>query len=252
MNCILVIIIGLVIGSFLNVCIYRIPLEQSISYPPSHCGSCNHRLKPIDLIPVISYLFLKGRCKYCKEKISITYPLIEILNAVLYLIIFYNYGLTFDFVKYSLLSSLLIVIGIIDYKTQDIYTVTIIFGVISSVIFIAIDFFVNKNSISTYVLGGLIGFLALAIIVIITKGMGIGDAEITLVCGLFLGIKGVIVTLFLGIIIGGIVAIIILALKLKDAKDAMAFGPCLSVAALMYILWGDTIINVYLKMVGII
>ncbi|HBJ1647039.1 UNVERIFIED_ORG: prepilin peptidase [Clostridium botulinum] len=252
MNCILVIIIGLVIGSFLNVCIYRIPLEQSISYPPSHCGSCNHRLKPIDLIPVISYLFLKGRCKYCKEKISITYPLIEILNAVLYLIIFYNYGLTFDFVKYSLLSSLLIVIGIIDYKTQDIYTVTIIFGVISSVIFMAIDFFVNKNSISTYVLGGLIGFLALAIIVIITKGMGIGDAEITLVCGLFLGIKGVIVTLFLGIIIGGIVAIIILALKLKDAKDAMAFGPCLSVAALMYILWGDTIINVYLKMVGII
>lgn len=236
----------------MNVCIYRIPLEQSISYPPSHCGSCNHRLKPIDLIPVISYLFLKGRCKYCKEKISITYPLIEILNAVLYLIIFYNYGLTFDFVKYSLLSSLLIVIGIIDYKTQDIYTVTIIFGVISSVIFMAIDFFVNKNSISTYVLGGLIGFLALAIIVIITKGMGIGDAEITLVCGLFLGIKGVIVTLFLGIIIGGIVAIIILALKLKDAKDAMAFGPCLSVAALMYILWGDTIINVYLKMVGII
>ncbi|NFH68171.1 prepilin peptidase [Clostridium botulinum] len=252
MNYILVIIIGLVIGSFLNVCIYRIPLEQSISYPPSHCGTCNHRLKPIDLVPVISYLFLKGRCKYCKEKISITYPLIEILNAVLYLIIFYNYGLTFDFVKYSLLSSLLIVIGIIDYKTQDIYTVTIIFGVISSVIFMAIDFFVNKNSISTYVLGGLIGFLALAIIVIITKGMGIGDAEITLVCGLFLGIKGVIVTLFLGIIIGGIVAIIILALKLKDAKDAMAFGPYLSVAALMYILWGDTIINVYLKMVGII
>ncbi|NFH90743.1 prepilin peptidase [Clostridium botulinum] len=252
MNYILVIIIGLVIGSFLNVCIYRIPLEQSISYPPSHCGTCNHRLKPIDLVPVISYLFLKGRCKYCKEKISITYPLIEILNAVLYLIIFYNYGLTFDFVKYSLLSSLLIVIGIIDYKTQDIYTVTIIFGVISSVIFMAIDFFVNKNSISTYVLGGLIGFLALAIIVIITKGMGIGDAEITLVCGLFLGIKGVIVTLFLGIIIGGTVAIIILALKLKDAKDAMAFGPCLSVASLMYILWGDTIINVYLKMVGII
>ncbi len=252
MNCILIIIIGLVIGSFLNVCIYRIPLEKSISYPPSHCGSCNHRLKPMDLIPVISYLFLKGRCKYCKEKISITYPLIEILNAVLYLIIFYNYGLTFDFVKYSLLSSLLIVIGIIDYKTQDIYTVTIIFGVISSIIFMAIDFFVNKNAISTYVLGGLIGFLALAIIVIITKGMGIGDAEITLVCGLFLGIKGVIVTLFLGIIIGGIVAIIILALKLKDAKDAMAFGPCLSVAAIMYILWGDTIINVYLKMVGII
>ncbi|WP_105177367.1 prepilin peptidase [Clostridium cagae] len=252
MNCILVIIIGLVIGSFLNVCVYRIPLGQSISYPPSHCGTCNNNLKPMDLIPVLSYLFLRGKCRYCKGKISIRYPLIEILNSILYIVIFLNYGLTLEFFKYSILSSLLIVIGIIDYKTQDIYTVTIIFGIICSIIFMAVDFFVNKNTISTYVLGGLIGFAALAIIVIITKGMGIGDAEITLVCGLFLGIKGVIVTLFLGIIIGGIVAIIILALKLKDAKDAMAFGPCLSIGAIMYILWGDTIINAYLKMVGII
>ncbi|WP_315078208.1 prepilin peptidase [uncultured Clostridium sp.] len=252
MNCILVIIIGLVIGSFLNVCIYRIPLEQSISYPPSHCGSCNHKLKPMDLIPVLSYLFLKGKCRYCKEKISIRYPLIEILNSILYIVIFFNYGLTLEFFKYSILSSLLIVIGMIDYKTQDIYTSTIIFGIICSIIFMAINFFVNKNSILTYVLGGLIGFAALAIIVIITKGMGIGDAEITLVCGLFLGIKGVIVTLFLGIIIGGIIAIIILALKLKGAKDAMAFGPCLSVAALMYMLWGDTIINVYLRIIRVI
>ncbi|WP_252243451.1 A24 family peptidase [Clostridium sp. ZBS14] len=252
MNCILVIIIGLVIGSFLNVCIYRIPLGQSISYPPSHCGNCNHNLKSMDLIPALSYLFLRGKCRYCKGKISIRYPLIEILNSILYIVIFLNYGLTLEFFKYSILSSLLIVIGIIDYKTQDIYTVTIIFGIICSIIFMAVDFFVNKNTISTYALGGLIGFAALAIIVIITRGMGIGDAEITLVCGLFLGIKGVIVTLFLGIIIGGIVAIIILALKLKDAKDAMAFGPCLSIGAIMYILWGDTIINAYLKMVGII
>ncbi|NFQ08110.1 A24 family peptidase [Clostridium sp. CMCC3677] len=248
----LVIILGLVIGSFLNVCIYRIPLEQSISYPPSHCASCNHKLKPIDLVPIFSYLFLKGKCRYCKEKISIIYPLVEILNSILYIIIFLNYGLSLEFFKYSILSSLLIVIGMIDYKTQDIYTSTIIFGVISSVIFIIIDYLVNKNAISTYILGGIIGFLALGIIVIITKGMGIGDAEITLVCGLFLGIKGVIVTLFLGIIIGGIVAVIILALKLKDAKDSMAFGPCLSIGAIMYMLWGDMIINIYFRIVAII
>ncbi|AOR24631.1 prepilin peptidase [Clostridium taeniosporum] len=252
MDYLLVIIIGLVIGSFLNVCIYRIPLEQSICYPPSHCGNCNHKLNSIDLVPVLSYLFLKGKCRYCNEGISIRYPLIEILNAILYLIIFCNYGLTFEFFKYTLLSSLLIVIGMIDYQTQDIYTSTIMFGIIVGIIFMTLDFFINKGSISNYILGAIIGFLALAIIVIITKGMGIGDAEITLVCGLFLGIKGVIFTLFLGIIIGGIVAIIILILKLKNAKDAMAFGPCLSIAALMYILWGDSIINFYLNLVGII
>ena len=189
MNYIFVIIFGLVIGSFLNVCIYRIPLEQSIAYPPSHCGSCNHKLNPLDLVPIFSYIFLKGRCRYCNDKISIRYPTIELLNSILYLIIFYNYGLTFEFFKYSVLSSLLIVIAMIDYKTQDIYTSTIIFGVIISIIFVILDLIINKNAVSTYIIGGIIGYLALLIIVITTKGMGIGDAEITLVCGLFLGIK---------------------------------------------------------------
>lgn len=86
MDYILVIILGLVIGSFLNVCIYRIPREESISYPPSHCGNCGHNLHPVDLIPIISYVFLKGKCRYCKEKISIRYPMIEGLNCILYLV----------------------------------------------------------------------------------------------------------------------------------------------------------------------
>lgn len=251
MNYVFIIIFGLIIGSFLNVCIYRIPLEQSISYPPSHCCSCNHRLNPFDLIPMVSYLFLKGRCRYCEEKISIIYPLIELLNSTLYLIIFYNYGLTFEFFKYSVLSSLLIVISIIDYKTQDVYTSTILFGVILSIIFMVLDLFINKNYIYTYIIGGTIGFLILSTIVVTTKGMGIGDAEIILVCGLFLGIKGSIFTLFLGIIIGGIVGTTILILKLKDKKEAMAFGPCLAVASITYVLFGDYMINFYFKIIGI-
>ena len=89
---ILILIIGLCIGSFLNVCIYRIPREESIAFPPSHCTSCGYELKAVDLIPVISYLFLKRKCRKCGEKISINYPLVELLNGVLYLLIFLRFG----------------------------------------------------------------------------------------------------------------------------------------------------------------
>ena len=124
----LIAILGLVIGSFLNVCIYRIPKEESIAFPPSHCANCKHNLSPIDLVPVFSYIFLRGRCRYCKEKISIRYPLIESLNGILYLIVYLKFGLTLIALKYCILVSILIVIGMIDYDTQFVFTSTTIFG----------------------------------------------------------------------------------------------------------------------------
>ena len=124
----LIVILGLVIGSFLNVCIYRIPNEQSIAFPPSHCTNCNHKLSPLDLIPVLSYISIRAKCRYCKEKISARYPLIEILNALLYLIIYLKFGLVLITLKYCILASILIVIGMIDYDTQFVFTGTTIFG----------------------------------------------------------------------------------------------------------------------------
>lgn len=242
----LVLIMGLVIGSFLNVCIYRIPREESISYPPSHCGSCDHKLNPPDLVPVFSYVFLKGRCRYCREKISMRYPIIEMLNAVLYLLIYLNFGFTLEFFKYCILASLLIVIGIIDYNTQDVYMSTTIFGVIVAIIFIFIQMILYKTEIMNFILAGVVGFGVIGLIVFLTKGMGEGDIEIALVCGLFLGIKGILLTLFLAIVIGGIVGGIILALKLKSAKESMAFGPCLAIGAMIAILWGNKIIELYI------
>ena len=97
---VLIILLGLIIGSFLNVCIYRISREESIAFPQSHCTSCGYNLKPKDLIPVFSYIFLGGRCRSCKEKITIRYPLVEILNACLYLLIYLKYGFTLDFFKF--------------------------------------------------------------------------------------------------------------------------------------------------------
>lgn len=244
----LIIILGLVIGSFLNVCIYRIPLEESIIFPPSHCGICKNKLTPMDLIPVISYIFLKGRCRFCKEKISIRYPLIESLNAILYLIIYLKFGITIITLKYCVLASLLIVIGMIDYDTQFVYLSTTIFGMIIGILFIIIQYIIYKNGVFDLILGGIIGALIIGSIVYITKGMGDGDIEIAAVCGLFLGVKGIIVGLFLGIVIGGIVGIIILALKLKKAKDKMAFGPFIAIGSLISMMYGNEILKFYFQL----
>ena len=244
----LIIILGLVIGSFLNVCIYRIPLEESIIFPPSHCGICKNKLIPMDLIPVLSYIFLKGRCRSCKEKISIRYPLIESLNAILYLIIYLKFGITIITLKYCVLVSLLIVIGMIDYDTQFVYLSTTIFGIVIGSGFIVMQGLIYKNGVFDLLLGGIIGALIIGVIVFITKGMGEGDIEIAAVCGLFLGIKGILLGLFLAIVIGGITGIIILALKLKKAKDKMAFGPFIAIGCLISMMWGSRLVEMYLTL----
>lgn len=238
-------ILGLIIGSFLNVCIYRIPMEKSIAYPPSHCAKCNHNLSPLDLVPVISYIFLRGRCRYCSEKISMRYPLIESLNGILYLLVYLKFGLTLIALKYCILVSILIVIGMIDYDTQFVYTSTTIFGAIVAGIFIIMQAIVYKTGIIDLVLGGVIGLGIIGLIVFLTKGMGEGDIEIAAICGLFLGTKGILLGLFLAIILGGIVGIIVLALKLKKAKEKIAFGPCIAIGSLISMLWGTELLNFY-------
>lgn len=215
MNYIFIFLLGLVIGSFLNVCIYRIPREESILYPPSHCGSCNHKLGSLDLFPVFSYILLKGKCRYCKDKISIRYPSIEILNAIVYLLIYFKFGVAIITLKYCILASLLIVIATIDYDTQLVYTALTICGGVIGIIFVIIQSIIYKDNSLDLILGGLIGFGIIGLIVVLTKGMGEGDIEIAAVCGLFLGIKGILLGLFLAIVIGGMAGIIILTLKLK-------------------------------------
>lgn len=242
-------VIGLIIGSFLNVCIYRIPRGESISYPPSHCGSCSHKLSPKDLIPVISYTVLQGRCRYCKAKIAIQYPLIEITDAILYILIYMRYGYSILTIKYCIFASLLIVIGAIDYKTQDVYTLSIVFGIVIGILFIGIEAFIYENiSPLHYIIGAFIGAAIIGIIVFFTRGMGEGDIEIAGLCGLFLGTKLVLLDLFLAVIIGGIAGIVILSFRLKDKKDSIAFGPCIAIGAFISMLLGNELINAYLSL----
>lgn len=248
MNIILIILLGLIIGSFLNVCIYRIAREESIAFPPSHCTRCGYNLKPKDLIPVFSYIFLGGRCRSCKEKISIRYPVVEILNACLYLLIYIKYGFTLDCFKFCLFSSLLIVIGFIDFETKYVYSSTVIFGVTTGVLFLILEYLQSKTIPWNYIIGGFVGFVVIYFIVILTHGMGEGDIDISLICGLFLGIKGIIVSLFIAIILGGIVSAIILILKLKDKKSEIAFGPYLAIGGITTCLYGNLLLEIYIKL----
>jgi leader peptidase (prepilin peptidase) / N-methyltransferase len=242
---VLIFILGITIGSFLNVCIYRIPIEKSIVFPPSHCTNCEHNLKPIDLIPILSYIFIGGKCRYCKKKISPRYPIIEAVNGILYLLVYFKFGLTIITLKYCILVSILIVIGMIDYDTQFVYRSTTVFGGIMAGLFIIIQAIVYKSGTVDLLLGGVIGFAIIGLIVFLTKGMGEGDIEIAAICGLFLGIKGILLGLFLAIVIGGLVGIIILALKLKKAKEKIAFGPFIAIGSMISMLWGVEILKSY-------
>lgn len=246
MDIFLVVIFGLVIGSFLNVCICRIANEESIAFPPSHCTNCGYELKAKDLIPVLSYIFLGGKCRSCKEKISIQYPIVEILNAILYIAIYLKFGFTLNLFKFCLFASLLIVIGFIDFKTKYVYNSTVVFGVVSGILFAVLEWMETKSIPWNYIAGAFIGFGIIYLIVILTRGMGEGDIDIALICGLFLGIKGILVTLFLAIILGGIVATIILIFKLKERKAEIAFGPYLAIGGIIACLYGSKLIDIYL------
>ena len=249
MELFLVALFGLCIGSFLNVCIYRIAREENIAFPPSHCTSCGYNLKAKDLIPVLSFILLKGKCRQCKEKISVRYPIVEILNSLLYVLIYLQYGLGITLIKYYLLASLLIVIAFIDFDTRYVYSSTVIFGVITGVVFFAIEWVVIKKIPVNLIIGAIVGFLIIWLIVQLTGGMGEGDIDIALIIGIFLGFNNILLTLFLSFVIGGIVATIIMVFKLNKGDKEIAFGPYLAIGGIISMLYGTEIINLYLNLV---
>lgn len=245
MDYISILFLGLLIGSFLNVCIYRIPRDESISYPPSHCTNCTNRIKAYDLIPVISYIFLRGKCRYCGEKISIKYPLIEFFTGLIFVGLYYKYDISLDLVKYLILASYLIVIGLIDLNTTDVYLKTTLSGFIIGVLFLILNLY-NGEPIGTYIIAAIIGGGFITTIIILTGGMGWGDAEICALCGIYLGIRLTILTLFLSVILGGIIGLLLILTKKKTRKDYIPFGPYITMGALISILWGEKIIAWYL------
>ena len=239
-------IFGTIIGSFLNVCIFRIPNGESIVYPPSHCGYCKNNLKPRDLVPVLSWMFLGGKCRYCKNKISIRYPLVELLTGFLYFLVYKYYGLSFFTIKYIVLITFLIVISLIDYDTQDVYSVITYPAIVLGVIFMLIGNFYFDKSMSNYILGFLISSGTIFLVSKLTGGaMGEGDIEIHAIAGIFLGWKLAILNIFLSFIIGGILAVCAIFIKKKKKGDYIAFGPAIGISTVILIFLGNVLVPMY-------
>jgi leader peptidase (prepilin peptidase)/N-methyltransferase len=253
MMAIIIFILGLLIGSFLNVCIYRIPKEESIAFPPSHCGSCGKNIKAYDLIPVLSWIFLRGKCRNCREKISIRYPSVELATAILFLLTYFQYGQTIYLVRFLILIPFLVVIAMIDYDTMEVYTTTTWIAIALGIVFLGVNFYLGQPVV-TYIYGGLLGAGIITFIILMSKlilgqeGMGWGDVEICGLCGLFLGFKLTFLMMFFSFIIGGIIGVYLLKVKNKNGRSEMPFGPSIIMATFLVIIWGDNILNWYINL----
>ena len=245
---ILIITLALLIGSFLNVCIYRIPKGESIAFPASHCMSCGKNLKAIDLVPVLSYVFNKGKCRYCSSKISLQYPIVESLNAIVYFMLFNKYGLTFTFVEYAVLSSLLIVISFIDYQYQIIPDGLVTFGLILGVVSAVLK--INNIHLLSGIVGFMVGGGLFLLIALVSKGaMGGGDIKLMAIIGFILGWKYTLMVSLLSFIIGAILSITLMILKIKGRKDYIPFGPFIAIATYITILYSEEILDWYIKLI---
>lgn len=238
-----VILAALLIGSFLNVVIYRLPQGESIVWPGSHCAACGHQLQPIDLVPVFSYLGLRGRCRYCREKISRRYPLVELLTAVAFLLVFQKGGLSIWTADGLVLTAILIVAAFTDIDVgiiPDRLTYpAILLGLAASHYTVGI----LPALAGAAAFGG--GFLLIAIIT--RGGMGGGDIKLAAVIGAFTGLKGALLAFILSSILGGLWAAGLVAAGYADRKSIIRFGPFLSVGGWLSYIYGNGIFMLYMS-----
>lgn len=243
---IFIICIGLIIGSFLNVCIYRLPVNQSVVSPPSHCFACDTRLKIYDLIPVFSYIWLRGRCRYCGVGFSARYVGMEVLSASFFAWCYMIFGWSFFTVQALIGISFLLIIAFIDYDHQLILDKVLIWFAGSGVL---INLFLDNITLVDMLIACLAGGGILFLIALLTKGgMGGGDIKFMAALGLWLGLKLTLLTLFLSFVIGGIGSLLLLAFNIKGRKDFIPFGPFIAVAAFISMLYGQEIIDWYLSL----
>jgi leader peptidase (prepilin peptidase)/N-methyltransferase len=246
----LVFMFGMCIGSFLNVCIYRLPSSMSILKPSrSFCPQCKSAIKFYDNIPVFSYIWLKGRCRNCKASISLRYPLVELITGILAISILFLFGLTLEGLVYFIFISSLLVITFIDIDHKiipDIITLPgIPIGLLTSFVLPAMTF---MSSLVGLLVGGGSLLLVACVYSLIThkEGMGGGDIKLLGMIGAFLGWKGVIFTIFAASLTGTLVGIIVMLQKGKNLKFAIPFGPFLSIGAMSYVFFGEKVVFWYL------
>lgn len=234
MSYIFIIIFGLIIGSFLNVCIYRIPKKKSIFFPPSNCTGCSTNLKHCDLIPVLSWLLLKGKCRYCNMDISKQYLLVELLTVVLFVFLYFAIGLSNQLMVALVLAAILIIISFVDFKYYLIPNRVILVGFIIGVM---VHIYFPTIAWSNVFLGFIVGGGVLYLLAIVSKGgMGGGDIKLGALIGFYLGWQKVLAALFLGALFGSIYGIFMILTKKIDKKTPIPFGPFLSMGVILTLL----------------
>jgi leader peptidase (prepilin peptidase)/N-methyltransferase len=244
---IFIFVIGLVVGSFLNVCIYRIPRHKSVAHPRSFCPQCLTPIQPYDNIPVLSYMLLGGKCRKCKKKISWQYPMVELLTGILFLLLFLKFSLSMVLLKYIIFFALLIIASFTDLSHRIIPNVISIPGII-------VGFILNSNNFVNALLGALIGagilwiFRQVGLLIKRQEMMGWGDIKMAGMIGAFLGISNGLLALFIGVFFGVVLWSILIALKIKTRKDYIPFGTFLAVGSVIATFFGPAMINWYLKL----
>jgi leader peptidase (prepilin peptidase)/N-methyltransferase len=256
-------VLGLLIGSFLNVCIYRIPNNESIVVKPSHCMKCGHRLGVLDLIPVLSFVFLRGKCRHCGEKISPRYAIVELLTSLTFVILFHEYSLSVDFLASAFMMSILIAVFFIDLDHMIIPDGLVITGLIGGGVLFVYNIF---KPVAIYgdrnwwnpLLGGVIGFGLLFLIGIVGNAvyktedaMGGGDIKIFAPIGIFLGWKMTIMALLSSFLFGAIIGFIMILLKGREKGTTYAFGPFIVLGTFVTYLFGWDILIWYLGTLNI-
>ena len=257
----LIFLFGLAIGSFLNVCIYRIPLPDVSIHSPrrSFCPECNNPISVYDNIPVLSYLLLRGKCRYCQAKISVIYPLIELATAGLFLLMFYRFGLTLEFLLALAFIAVLLPISVIDARYYIIPNVLIVtglilgFGIVCAIAYQRADVWYLLIRLIGAVAGGLTLWLIAVIgsAILRKKAMGGGDIKLMALIGLFLGAwPQLVMVIAFSALSGAIVGSALIISGRKNRQSPIPYGPFLAGAAVLVLLWGDRLWDMYLQFVG--
>jgi len=244
-------LLGLVVGSFLNVCIDRLPRNESIVNPPSHCAVCQHKLAVKDLIPLFSYLRLRGRCRYCQAAIPRKLFWVELATGLIFALLYWHYGLSAELGIMAFYACLFIIIFVVDLEHGLILNKVVYPGMVVALLLALLPRPWLTQWIVTGVanaaLGGAVGFVILFLIAIVSRGgMGWGDVKLAALIGMATGFPLVFFSLIMGAIVGGIVAVALMIAKKRTRRQTIPFGPFLALAAMITLLWGSNILEWYL------
>jgi len=244
-------LLGLAVGSFLNVCIDRLPQNESIVNPPSHCSVCQHKLAGKDLIPLFSYLRLRGRCRYCQAAIPRRLFWVELATALIFALLCWHYGLSVVLGVMAFYACLFIIIFVIDLEHGLILNKVVYPGMVVALLLALLPQAGlaqwTVTGVADAALGGGIGFGIFLLIALVSRGgMGWGDVKLAALIGLATGFPLVFFAIIMGAILGGIVAVVLVIAKKRKRRETIPFGPFLALAAMITLLWGNNILEWYL------